>query len=234
MLAVVVEALRILIVEDHRDIAANLGDYLEARGHLPDFAHDGVTGLHLAVTREFDAIVLDVTLPGMNGLTFCERLRSDARKETPVLMLTARDTVADKLEGFRAGTDDYVTKPFSLEEILMRLQALVRRARPRRSEALRVADLELDLGTHLARRGGERLDLNPTSVKILSELMHASPNVVSRQRLETLLWGDAPPASDALRSQIYILRQAIDKDFEQPLLVTVHGVGYRLVASDDA
>jgi DNA-binding response OmpR family regulator len=229
----VADSLRILVVEDHRDIAGNIADYFEQRGHRVDFAHDGLGGMHLALTHEFDVIVLDVMLPGMDGLSFCRKLRDEARRETPILMLTARDTVADRIDGFRAGTDDYLTKPFSLEELHLRLLALHRRASPNRGARLAVADLVVDLGTREVRRAGKALELTPASYKILLELMRASPKVVSRERLETALWGEWQPGSDALRSQIYLLRQTIDRPFATALLVTVHGVGYRLVAPDD-
>lgn len=228
------QPLRILVIEDHQDIAANIADFLEARGHLADFAYHGVSGMHLALTREHDVIVLDVMLPGMDGYTLCRKLREEARRDTPVLMLTARDAVADKLEGFRVGTDDYLTKPFSLEELEARLLSLFRRSRPSSRSVLRVGDLELDLGTHAARREGRSIELSPTLFRLLAELMQASPNLVTRERLEALLWGDAPPASDALRSQIYLLRQAIDRPFQRLMLVTVHGVGYRLLPGDAA
>jgi DNA-binding response OmpR family regulator len=228
------QPLRVLVVEDHQDIAANIADFLEARGHLADFAYDGVSGMHLALTRELDVIVLDLMLPGMDGVTLCRKLREEAKRDTPVLMLTARDTLLDKLEGFRAGTDDYLTKPFSLEELEARLLSLFRRSRPIATSLLRVGELELDLGTHRVRRDGRSIDLSPTLFRLVTELMRVSPNLVTRPRLEALLWGDAPPASDALRSQIYLLRQAIDRPFQRPMLVTIHGVGYRLVASDAA
>jgi DNA-binding response OmpR family regulator len=189
--------------------------------------------MHLALTRDCDVIVLDVMLPGMDGYTFCRKLRAEAKRDTPVLMLTARDAVADKLEGFRAGTDDYLTKPFSLEELEARLVSLFRRSRPNRGAILCVGDLALDLGTRRVERAGRAIELSPTSFRILTELLQASPNIVTRERLEAVLWGDAPPASDALRSQIYILRQAIDRPFQRPLLATVHGVGYRVSVSDD-
>ena len=114
--------MRILVIEDNSDIAANLGDYLEDRGHTVDFAADGVTGLHLAVVHDFDAIVLDLNLPGMDGLEVCRKLRNEARKQTPVLMLTARDTLDNKLAGFDSGADDYLIKPFALQEVEVRLQ----------------------------------------------------------------------------------------------------------------
>jgi DNA-binding response OmpR family regulator len=115
--------MRILVIEDNSDIAANLGDYLEDRGHTVDFAADGMTGLHLAVVHEFDAIVLDLNLPGMDGLEVCRKLRAEARKQTPVLMLTARDSLDNKLAGFDSGADDYLIKPFALQEVDVRLNA---------------------------------------------------------------------------------------------------------------
>ncbi len=121
-------ALRILIVEDSIDIAENISDYLELQGHVTDFAMDGIGGLHLALTQDYDVIILDIMLPGMDGLTFCLKLREEGQKATPVLMLTARDTLSDKLEGFDAGADDYLVKPFELEELVARMQALVRRS----------------------------------------------------------------------------------------------------------
>src|SRR5690606_10540422 len=120
---------RILVIEDNPDIAANLGDYLEDRGHAVDLAADGVTGLHLAVVHEFDAIVLDLNLPGMDGLEVCRKLRNEARKQTPVLMLTARDSLENKLAGFDSGADDYLIKPFALQEVDVRLNALSRRGK---------------------------------------------------------------------------------------------------------
>ena len=121
-------SLRILIVEDNVDIAENIADYLEVQGHVLDFAMDGIGGLHLALTQDYDIIVLDIMLPGMDGLTFCRKLREQGGKQTPILMLTARDTLSDKLEGFEAGADDYLVKPFELQELEARLGALVRRA----------------------------------------------------------------------------------------------------------
>ena len=119
--------MRILVVEDNRDIAANLGDYLEERGHTVDYAADGVTGLHLAVVNNFDAIVLDLNLPGMDGLEVCRKLRNEGRKQTPVLMLTARDSLDSKLSGFDSGADDYLVKPFALQEVEARLAVHARR-----------------------------------------------------------------------------------------------------------
>ena len=177
--------MRILVIEDNADIAANLGDYLEERGHTVDFAADGVTGLHLAVVHEFDAIVLDLNLPGMDGLEVCRKLRTEARKQTPVLMLTARDSLDNKLAGFDSGADDYLIKPFALQEVDVRLNALGRRGRGPQARILNVGELEYNLDTLEVRREGKLLQLNPTALKILQSLMEASPAVVTRQDLET-------------------------------------------------
>ena len=224
----------ILIIEDHRDIAEMVGDYLEARGYATDFAGDGVTGLHLAVVNDYDAIVLDLMLPGLDGLSVCRKLREDAGCETPILMLTARDTQQDKIAGLDGGADDYLVKPFDLRELEARLRALLRRTRGAVSASvLRVAGLTFDTGTLDVVRDGRRLTLTPTGLKMLAVLMRASPRVVSRAELEREVWGDLLPDSDTLRSHLYTLRKAIDRPFDSPLLHTVHGAGYRLAPSDE-
>lgn len=224
--------MRILVIEDNRDIAANLGDYLEDRGHEVDFAADGVTGLHLAVVNDFDAIVLDLNLPGMDGLEVCRKLRQDARKQTPVLMLTARDALEQKLAGFESGADDYLVKPFALQEVEARLQVLSRRGKAPGPRVLIVADLEYNLDTLEVHRQGKSIQLNPTALKILQSLMESSPSVVTRQELETRVWGEELPDSDSLRVHIHGLRAAVDKPFAKPLIHTRHGIGYRLADPD--
>jgi DNA-binding response OmpR family regulator len=226
--------LHLLLIEDSDDLAANIGEFLEARGHVVDYAADGITGLHLATVNRYDAIVLDLGLPGMDGIALCRRLRGDAHNPVPILMLTARDTERDKLAGFEVGADDYLTKPFSSPELLARLQALVRRAAGATiTRVLQVADLTLHLDTLVARRGGRRLDLTPLALRLLQHLMAASPRVVARAEVERVLWGSDPPDSDAaLRGHIHALRQAVDRDETVRLVHTVHGVGYRLAADD--
>ncbi len=222
----------VLIVEDDPDLAANLGEYLQSRGISVDFAGDGLTGLHLAAVNPYDVILLDLTLPGLDGLSLCRRLRDSARRNTPVLMLTARDTERDKLAGFGAGADDYLTKPFSLPELHARLQALTRRAGGGQ-EILQVADLTFDTRTLIAQRGERRLELTPTGLKLIESLMRAAPGVVLRADIERAVWGDDPPDSEAaLRGHIHALRAAVDGATRIKLLHTVHGVGYRL-ASDE-
>jgi DNA-binding response OmpR family regulator len=226
---------RILLVEDHRDLAEMVVAYLERRGYAADYAADGVTGLHLAVTSVYDVIVLDLSLPGLDGMEFCRRLREDARSPVPMLMLTARDTVGDRIAGLRAGADDYMVKPFDINELEARLQALLRRSRQQvTSTVLRVGDLTLDTGTLEARRDGRVLPLTPTALGLLEALMRASPRVLTRAELEFALWGDEPPDSDALRSHLYMLRRAVDRDAAIPLVHTVKHRGYRVAVLDEA
>jgi DNA-binding response OmpR family regulator len=224
----------ILLVEDHHDIAEMVGRYLEAAGYVVDYASDGVTGLHLAVSEDFDAIVLDLMLPGLDGIEVCRKLRREAGRDTPLLMLTARDTLEDKVAGLDAGADDYLVKPFEIEELEARLRAMIRRNRGElASEKLSVADLTVDTGTMEVRRDGRLVTVTPIGLKLLLALMRASPKLISRRELERAVWGDIVPDSDALRSHLYTLRKAIDKPFPKPLLQTVQGVGYRLAAVDE-
>lgn len=221
--------MRILIVEDDNDVATSLYEFLEKCGYIVDAAADGVTGLHLATVGTFDAIVLDVTLPGLDGLELSRHLREVARKTTPVLMLTARDALSDKLAGFESGADDYLVKPFALAELDARLRALVKRSSGRMGEReLRVRDLCLNLDTMEVKRGRTPIAVKRIGLRILELLMRESHRVVRRQELESLIWGDDPPDSDALRAHIHMLRKAIDRPFAVPLLHTMPGIGYRL------
>jgi DNA-binding response OmpR family regulator len=224
--------MRILIIEDQPDILQNIADYLELKGYLVDCAYDGLGGLHLAITQTFDLIILDLMLPGMDGITLCQRLRQDARLQTPIIMLTARDSVDDKLTGFRAGADDYLVKPFSLPELHARVEAVLRRGQTGLQNVLEVGDLHFDMNSLEVARQEKFLKLSPIGLKLLEMLMKRSPHVVRREVLEELLWGEDLPGSDSLRSHIHILRQAIDKPFKSPLLHTVHGIGYCLKATD--
>lgn len=221
--------MHILIIEDNKDIAANIADYLEPLGHVLDFAADGLSGMHLALTRVFDVIVLDLMLPGMDGITLCRKLRQEGGISTPVLMLTARDQLDDKLSGFQAGADDYLVKPFSVKELEVRLQALVKRISQQGADkTLRVGDLSYNPDTMKAVREGQTLELNPIQRRLLELLMQNSTRVVSREELERHIWGDILPDNDLLRTHIYGLRTVIDKPFASKLLHTVHGAGYRL------
>jgi DNA-binding response OmpR family regulator len=221
--------MHLLLIEDHRDIAANIAEYFEARRDVIDHEVDGEAGLQKALAQTYDAIVLDLMLPGLDGLSLCRQLRQAGRTRVPVLMLTAKDLLEDKIEGFEAGADDYLVKPFSLAELDARLKALVRRARvPAAPRVLSVGDLNFDLDTLEAARSGEPIKLNPTTRRLLMLLLQNSHRVVTRAELEHELWGDQTPQGDFLRAHMHALRTAIDKNFTVKLLHTIHGTGYRL------
>ncbi len=226
------ESMHVLVIEDNPDLVANLYDYLEGKGHSVDAANEAHTGLQFALENHYDALVLDLMLPGMDGLEVCAKLREEGR-ELPVLMLTARDALNDKLEGFANGADDYMVKPFALQELEVRLNALVRRARGETTRrTLTVGDLSFDQDTLNVLRSGKKIVLPPIPLKILGLLMRQSPRVMTRQEIEREIWGDTPPDSDALRAHMHLLRAAIDKPFDSALLRTLHGIGYQLVDSD--
>lgn len=221
--------MHLLVIEDHSDIAANIAEYFEARGDDVVLATDGESGLQMTLETDYDAIVLDLLLPGMDGLSLCRSLRQAGRTRVPVLMLTAKDLLADKIEGFEAGADDYLVKPFSLAELDARLKALVRRASPPETpRVLTVGDLRFDLNTLEAERAGVAIKLNPTTRRILTVLMQNANRVVTRAELERELWGERAPEGDFLRAHMHALRTAIDKNFPDKLLHTIHGTGYRL------
>ncbi len=228
--------MRILVIEDNPDIVANLYAFFEPKGHHLDSASHGYAGLSLAAENSYDVIVLDIMMAGLNGIDICRKLRADLLVSTPVLMLTARDTLQDKIDGFDSGADDYLVKPFSLAELEVRLNALVRRARHRvvDSTTLRVGDLSFNTATYRAARGGRSLTLTKTGFILLRCLMQVAPHVVTREELEFQVWGDNPPDSDALRTHIHALRQTLDKAAPYPMLHTVAGIGFQLVTPDDA
>lgn len=219
--------MRILVIEDNKDILANILDYF-SRDHKVDCAQDGLTGLHLAVTQEFDLIILDVMLPGIDGLQLASRLRNDGNIFTPIIMLTARDTLADRLKGFESGSDDYLVKPFSLAELEARALAIYRRSKGTNSSILMVHDLTFDMKSLVVRRAGVILKIPPLGLKLLETLMQQSPNTVKRSDLEEQFWGDAVTRGDNLRAHIHQLRTEIDKPFDVPLVHTIHGIGYRI------
>jgi DNA-binding response OmpR family regulator len=217
---------RVLLVEDNAALVANLFAFLELRDYSLDAAQDGVSGLHLALSQPYDAIVLDWMLPRMDGTDVVRNLREHGA-EVPVLMLTARDELPDKITGFRAGADDYLTKPFALAELEVRLEALILRSRGR-SRVLSVGDLRFDLSTQEVVRGATVLQLHAGCRKLLEALMRASPALVTREKLEAILWGDDPPDGDMLRSHIYELRRRVDGPFTAKLIHTVPKQGYRI------
>ena len=225
----------LLLVEDNEDILAMLYAFFEPLGYELDCARNGRAGLEQALAGRFDCLVLDVMLPGMDGITLCRTLREKHDCRTPIIMLTARDTVPDRVLGLDSGADDYLVKPFALKELEARIRALIR-ARGRGAQGtarggsgeLRYADVVLDVAGHRVSRQGRELRVSPTGFRILCELMRVAPALLPREELEQSLWGDNPPGGSALRTHIHELRQALDKPFAVPLLQTVSHVGYRL------
>jgi DNA-binding response OmpR family regulator len=217
---------RILIIEDNPVLVANLFAYLEARSYSLDAAQDGQAGLRSALGSSHDAIVLDWMLPRLDGEEVLKELRARG-VTTPILMLTARDDLPHKIAGFRAGADDYLTKPFAFVELEVRLDALILRSRGR-AQVLVVDDLRFDLATQEVTRGGTALQIFAGGKKLLEELMRSSPAVVSRDRLESTLWGNNPPHRELLRSHMYALRRSVDGPFAAKLIHTVPKLGYRV------
>lgn len=224
-------ALRILVVEDNAALRDSMAAMLQAHGHRVECAADGHTGLQAALAEPPDVMVLDLNLPGLDGLQVCERLRARADRHVPVLMLTARDSLDDKLKGFDAGADDYLVKPFAGAELLARCLALSHRHRAGESHLLRIGRLSIDRRSSEVRREDRLLELSQTGHRILLALAEAWPRTLTRSELCQHLWGDEPPESDPLRSHLYLLRQTLDKPFATPMLKTVHGVGFKLDAS---
>ncbi|SDD75555.1 response regulator transcription factor [Aquimonas voraii] len=222
--------MKILIVEDQRDLAANLWEFLEARGHCIDHAGDGLQGLRMAETGDFDALVLDLELPRLDGLELCERLRARGHA-VPVLMLSARGDLHDRLAGFRRGADDYLPKPFALLELEARLLSLHRRRNS--GGPLSAGELSFDPHGGGFSRAGRRLALSALQARLLEALLRASPAVVDSARLAEQVWGAQTPGIDALHSLMAALRAVLDRPFDRPLIRTVYGLGYRLVGDGD-
>jgi DNA-binding response OmpR family regulator len=220
--------MNILLIEDNRDLARSIYEFFQGQGHEMDMAWDGISGLHLAASNPYDVIIIDWMLPGIDGLGVCTRLR-EAGKQTPILMLTARDSLNDKIEGLQAGADDYVVKPFALREVEARLLALVRRAQGHGSDGvLQVGDLVFNPGTLRVMRGKRQIELPPIPLKLLETLMRHSPRVVRREELEKEIWGASAPDRETLRFHIHFLRHAIETPEEKALIKTYRGIGYQI------
>jgi heavy metal response regulator len=224
--------MRILVVEDERKVARYIGQALAEEGCAVDLAHDGFRALELAETYDYDAIVLDLMLPGVDGLTICRRLREVGR-HTPVLILSARDLVDDRVQGLDAGADDYLVKPFAIEELLARLRALLRRQSRNGGSVLRVGDLELDPTTRTVRRGGRSIALTPKEFALLEYLMRRAGRVLTRTMIAEHVW-DFPFDRSSNVVDVYIkhLRDKIDEDGRPSYIQTVRGVGYVLQAPE--
>lgn len=221
--------LHVLVIEDQHDIAANIWDFLERRGHVVDHSADGAIGLERALTGKFDVIVLDLGLPRLDGLDLCRRLR-EAGHGVSILMLTARDTLDDKLRGFAEGADDYLVKPFALPELEARIRAVHRRGHPPVAMPA-FAGLSYDPHTMTAKRESRRIPLTRLQGAILSALLQNAPRIVTHGRLLETAWDVQSGDIASLHTQVYELRSLVDKPFPTPLIRSVRGVGYRLVAS---
>lgn len=222
------EKVRLLLVEDTKDLAAEIYDFLEAQGMEVDYAATGKQAMLLMSNHRYDVIILDIMLPDMSGIEICQFVKSTLDPTPPVLMLTARDSIQDKIIGFDAGTDDYLTKPFDSHELLIRCKALMRRQQLHKAQNVTIGELSFNDKQQLAIRNGCELKLSSTSYTILRILVKAYPNAVSRQEIIDKVWGDDLPDSDALRSHIYTLRQVVDKPFETEMIKTIHGIGFKL------
>jgi DNA-binding response OmpR family regulator len=218
-----------LLVEDNVSLAQTVIAYFDLEGIDCDYASNGSQGLELALLNDYQVILLDINLPRINGLEVCEMIRKQG-VDIPVMMLTARDSLEDKLAGFDAGTDDYLVKPFELRELVARVKALFNR-RSLHSMKLEVGPLVMDLSLKTICREGQKLKLTPTCWKLLEILMRESPNVVSREKMQNTIWTEPDlPDSDVLKVHLYKLRQQVDKPFSIKLIQTVssHGVAIRV------
>ncbi|MBC8728778.1 heavy metal response regulator transcription factor [Paraburkholderia sp. UCT2] len=225
--------MRILVIEDEPKTAAYLKKGLEESGYAVDVANDGPQGLILAQEEQYDVIVLDVMLPGMDGWTVVKTLRST--RATPVLFLTARDDIDDRVRGLELGADDYLVKPFAFVELLARVRTLARRGPPRESELIKVGDLEMDVNRRRVKRGGTRIDLTPREFSLLQLLARRQGEVLSRTQIASYVW-DMNFDSDTNVVEVAIrrLRTKIDDNFPVKLIHTVRGVGYVLELKDTA
>lgn len=223
--------MRLLVVEDDRSLAEALRRGLTQEGNVVDVVHDGAEGLHLAETGVHDAAILDVMLPGLDGMTVMRRLRSDDI-HLPVLMLTARDALPDRISGFEAGADDYLTKPFAFEELMARLRAITRRgSAPLAEEKLVVGDLIMDTRAREVSRAGKLIDLPPREYALLEYLMRHPGQALSRTMILDRVWEYGFDSfANVVDATILRLRKAVDDGYEQPLIQTVRGVGYRIKA----
>ncbi|MCZ2110094.1 MAG: response regulator transcription factor [Dehalococcoidia bacterium] len=225
--------MHLLLVEDEARLAHAVRRVLEEEGHVVDWVDDGVDAFAQAQTEEYDLILLDVMLPTMNGFEVAKRLRAKGN-QSPILMLTAKDAVTDRVQGLDSGADDYLVKPFALAELLARVRALTRRAKMATGldSVLTVADLELDLKTREAIRGGKRIELTAKEFALLEVMMRHPGQVMTRSQLLDRIWSyDVLTESNIVDIYIHYLRNKIDRDFDEKLIRTVRGVGYALRAN---
>jgi DNA-binding response OmpR family regulator len=224
---------RILLVEDNRRLSDSLRLILQDDGYAVDAAYDGIDGEEAGMISSYDVIILDIMLPGKNGLEVCRELRNK-RVSTPILMLTARDALEDRVVGLDSGADDYLVKPFEVDELRARVRALLRRESTSKSGTLRIADLELDPATHTVQRGGQRIELTAKEFSLLEYLMRRPNRLITREMAEEHLWSyDHVIASNVVDVYIRRLRRKIDDPSPVKLLETIRGAGYRICVPEE-
>lgn len=219
-------SINVLLVEDDIDLASTVVDYLEIEGISCDHASNGIQGLALIEANDYQVILLDLNLPKLDGLSVCQKVR-DNSNDTPILMLTARDSLGDKVAGFDAGTDDYLVKPFEIEELLIRVIALSKR-RSGQVSSLNVGELSLQLKARSAFYAGTAIKLTPTTFKLLEELMREAAKPVSRETLMHAIWGDDQPDSNSLKVHVHHLRKQLEKANASLSIETETGFGFVL------
>jgi len=218
--------MRILIVEDNKEILTNITLFFEVKHHIVDCADNGMTAMYLIGNNQYDVIVLDIMLPGeADGYDICRTMRQ-CNNNTPVIMLTAKDSIDERLEGFDSGADDYLIKPFSLDELEARIMAIHKRSSGMTQNQLTVGDLSFNTDTFSVVRQGKKIELNPTLYKLLQILMKNSPNVVKKETIEYHIWGDDLPESNVLKTTIHMLRKKVDLPFNSSMIETMRGIGY--------
>lgn len=220
--------MHILIVDDTHSVAETIADYLELEGMTIDFAYHGEAALQLVQDNHYDAIIMDIMMPKMDGITAVRKLREELFCNTPIIFLTAKDQLEDKIASFKAGGDDYLVKPFALEELSLRLQALSHRGVRQNIGHLSFADISVDVKSGQVNCAGKNIKVSPIQLTILKVLLKKAPNIVSRQEVIQAIWGDESPSSDALRSHVYSLRTKLAEGQNESRLETIHGQGFRL------
>ncbi len=225
--------IRVLVVEDNSALMANISEFLEGGPYLLDFAYDGLVALHLVATNAYDVIVMDVMLPGISGFALCKKIRNELHCATPIILMTAKDHIDDKVTGFTQGADDYLVKPFNLKELAVRIDALHRRGTSG-AALLRAGGVEFEPGTLRVRlAGGDSLQLSGMSADIVEALIRAYPSFISYEQLSQTLWGDKEVESHTLRTHIYTLRKLLQDKLGANLIKTLHGRGYILCPPGD-
>lgn len=220
--------IQLLLVEDNNELAGSLGDYLTEVGFEVDYAFNGESCLELSKTNKYDVIVMDIVMPIKDGISTCTELRDSLRIRTPIIFITAKNSLNDKIEGFNSGADDYLVKPFDPEELVCRINALIKRGDLQSSYEQELGELTIDHQLCQVLRNDKIIELKNIEFKILIKLAKHAPEPVSVVTMEDYLWPEGKPSSDPLRVYIYRLRQKLDKPFNTDLLKSVHGKGYRL------